>query len=74
MNQQLATSLIGPMNVTRAVLPVLPVLRQQKAGRILTISSTTGLVSFEFCGLRSLQIRSGRLDAFAGPQSSSVWY
>ena len=71
MNQQLATSLIGPMNVTRAVLPV---LRQQKAGRILTISSTAGLVSFEFCGLPSLQIRSGRLDAFAGPQSSSVWY
>jgi NAD(P)-dependent dehydrogenase (short-subunit alcohol dehydrogenase family) len=45
MNQQLATSLIGPMNVTRAVLPV---LRQQKAGRILTISSTAGLVGFEF--------------------------
>jgi len=45
MNQQLATSLIGPMNVTRAVLPV---LRQQQAGRILTISSTAGLVGFEF--------------------------
>lgn len=45
MNQQLATSLIGPMNVTRAVLPV---LRQQKAGQIITISSTAGLVGFEF--------------------------
>lgn len=45
MNQQLATSLLGPMNVTRAVLPV---LRQQKAGQIITISSTAGLVGFEF--------------------------
>lgn len=45
MNQQLATSLIGPMNVTRAVLPV---LRQQRTGQVITISSTAGLVGFEF--------------------------
>jgi NAD(P)-dependent dehydrogenase (short-subunit alcohol dehydrogenase family) len=45
MEQQLATSLLGPMNVTRAVLPV---LRQQQAGQIMTISSTAGLVGFEF--------------------------
>ncbi|TDN37047.1 SDR family oxidoreductase [Hymenobacter sp. UV11] len=45
VNQQVATSLIGPMNVTRAVLPV---LRQQRAGQIITISSTAGLVGFEF--------------------------
>jgi NAD(P)-dependent dehydrogenase (short-subunit alcohol dehydrogenase family) len=45
MNQQLATSLLGPMNVTRAVLPV---LRQQRAGQVITISSTAGLVGFEF--------------------------
>jgi NAD(P)-dependent dehydrogenase (short-subunit alcohol dehydrogenase family) len=45
MNQQLATSLLGPMNVTRAVLPV---LRQQRSGQIITISSTAGLVGFEF--------------------------
>ncbi|WP_303310966.1 SDR family oxidoreductase [Hymenobacter sp. BT730] len=45
MNQQLATSLIGPMNVTRAALPV---LRQQRAGLVMTISSTAGLVGFEF--------------------------
>jgi NAD(P)-dependent dehydrogenase (short-subunit alcohol dehydrogenase family) len=45
MNQQLATSLLGPMNVTRAVLPV---LRRQRAGQIMTISSTAGLVGFEF--------------------------
>jgi NAD(P)-dependent dehydrogenase (short-subunit alcohol dehydrogenase family) len=45
LDAQLATSLIGPMNVTRAVLPV---LRQQRAGQIITISSTAGLVGFEF--------------------------
>jgi NAD(P)-dependent dehydrogenase (short-subunit alcohol dehydrogenase family) len=45
MNQQLATSLLGPMNVTRAVLPV---LRRQRAGQVITISSTAGLVGFEF--------------------------
>jgi NAD(P)-dependent dehydrogenase (short-subunit alcohol dehydrogenase family) len=37
---QLATGLIGPMNVTRAVLPV---MRRQHAGHIIAISSTAGL-------------------------------
>jgi len=45
MEKQLATSLIGPMNVTRAVLPV---MRRQQAGQVITISSTAGLVGFEF--------------------------
>ncbi|HYI94981.1 MAG TPA: SDR family oxidoreductase [Bryobacteraceae bacterium] len=45
MDRQLLTSLIGPMNVTRAVLPI---MRKQRAGLIITISSTAGLIGFEF--------------------------
>ena len=47
MERQLATSLIGSMNVTRAVLPV---MRKQRSGHIISISSSAGLAAdFEFC-------------------------
>jgi NAD(P)-dependent dehydrogenase (short-subunit alcohol dehydrogenase family) len=45
-DRQLAASLIGPMNVTRAVLPV---MRKQRSGHIISISSSAGLAAgFEF--------------------------
>jgi NAD(P)-dependent dehydrogenase (short-subunit alcohol dehydrogenase family) len=46
MDLQLATSLVGPMNVTRAFLPI---MRKQRSGKIISISSTAGIVGFEFC-------------------------
>lgn len=42
---QLRTALIGPMNVTRAVLPV---MRKQRSGHIISVSSGAGLSGFEF--------------------------
>lgn len=45
MRQQIETNLFGPMNVTRAVLPV---MRRQRDGHIITISSIAGIVGAEF--------------------------
>jgi NAD(P)-dependent dehydrogenase (short-subunit alcohol dehydrogenase family) len=45
MERQLATTLVGPMNVTRVVLPV---MRKQRSGHLVTISSSAGLAGFEF--------------------------
>ena len=45
-NRQLTTSLMGPMSVTRAVLPL---TRKQRSGHIISISSSAGLAAgFEF--------------------------
>ena len=46
MELQFAVNVFGPMNVTRAVLPI---MRSNKSGHIITISSTAGLVGYELC-------------------------
>jgi NAD(P)-dependent dehydrogenase (short-subunit alcohol dehydrogenase family) len=43
---QVETTLFGPMNVTRAVLHV---MRAQRFGLVIAISSTAGIVGQEFC-------------------------
>src|SRR3954452_1727690 len=44
IDAQLAATLLGPMNVTRGVLPV---MRKQRSGHIVTVTSTAGIVGGE---------------------------
>ena len=46
VRNQIETLLFGPMNVTRATLPV---MRKQRSGLLLTISSTAGIAGGLFC-------------------------
>lgn len=46
VRNQLETLLFGPMNVTRAVLPL---MRKQRSGLLLTVSSTAGIAGGMFC-------------------------
>jgi NAD(P)-dependent dehydrogenase (short-subunit alcohol dehydrogenase family) len=45
IERQITTNLFGPMNVTRAVLPV---MRKARSGHIISISSLAGLIGSEY--------------------------
>jgi NAD(P)-dependent dehydrogenase (short-subunit alcohol dehydrogenase family) len=45
IEQQIATNLYGPMNVTRVVLPI---MRKNRSGHIISISSIAGLLGTEY--------------------------
>jgi NAD(P)-dependent dehydrogenase (short-subunit alcohol dehydrogenase family) len=46
VREQIETLLFGPMNVTRAALPL---MRKQRSGLLVTISSTAGIAGQMFC-------------------------
>ncbi|WP_285106352.1 SDR family oxidoreductase [Promicromonospora sp. MEB111] len=43
---QMETNFFGPLNVTRAILPV---MRAQRSGQVITVTSSAGLIGQEFC-------------------------
>ncbi len=49
-DKQMQTNFFGPLNVTRAVLPT---MRKQRSGHVITVSSTAGLAGVDFCSAYS---------------------
>jgi NADP-dependent 3-hydroxy acid dehydrogenase YdfG len=71
---QVETNLFGPLNVTRAVLPV---MRRQRSGLVIAISSTGGIAGQEFCSAYSaskfgIEVRHRRLDRIADTRGRAL--
>ena len=67
VEQQLAINLVGPMTVTRAVLPL---MRRQRSGLVVAISSGAGLVGFEYSSVYAAS-KAG-LEGWMGALSAEV--
>ena len=68
---QIETTLFGPVNVTRAALPL---MRAQRSGLVVTISSTAGITAAgtSVSRLRRVEVRRRGLDGVPGPRGRAV--